>query len=340
MNDAPPPIDPDPPAWPVLVTGAGGFVGGHVARHLAERGHPVRGLSRRSPQPYPGDPEIEWLIGDLRDAEIRRRAVDGMRGVVHTAAWVSLGRDPKGYSRAVNVDATRELLQAARDAGVQRFVLTSTLHTLSAGTPTSPAVEDDAWNLQAVDSPYCRSKREAERLVREASGGTFTTVILCPGMVVGPRDPKPTSTLLLRTLARSPLVFLPGGGIPIVDALVLARAHRRALIAGEPGARYAVVGPYLSYAELARLVAEVAGSPWFVIPVPEILHHPLKALAGLLNRLGFAEELSSATVAGGFLQLHVSGTHADNCFGLEHPPALESIRSALDVLRRHEASLR
>ena len=58
--------DPEPTEWPVLVTGAGGFVGGHVARNLASAGHFVRGLSRRPPAVRPGDPTIEWLIGDCR----------------------------------------------------------------------------------------------------------------------------------------------------------------------------------------------------------------------------------------------------------------------------------
>ena len=95
----------------------------------------------------------------------------------------------------------------------------------------------------------------------QANQGTFTTVVLCPGMVLGPRDPKPTSTRLLHVLAHSRVAFLPGGGIPIVDARVLARAHRMALTAGRPGERYAIAGPYLSYAELAGLVAEIPADP-------------------------------------------------------------------------------
>ena len=252
--------------------------------------------------------------------------------MIHAAGWVSLGRDAGGLSQAINVEATRSLLDDAKRAGVERFVLTSTLHTLAAGTTTNPADETSPWNLECVDSPYARSKREAESLVRQANQGTFTTVALCPGMVLGPRDPKPTSTRLLHELAHSRVVFLPRGGIPIVDARVLARAHRMALTAGRPGERYAVVGPYLSYAELAGLVVEITGRPRFIVPLPDMLEQPLKAVASLLEPLGLGTELSGTTVAGGFLRLHVSGNRADVCFGLVHPPPLESIRSSLDVM--------
>ncbi len=103
-----------------------------------------------------------------------------------------------------------------------------------------------------------------------------------------------------------------------------------ALTAGRAGERYAIVGPYLSYADLARLVGRITGRPRIIMPVPERLERPLQALANLIQHLGLGTELSAATVAGGFLQLHVAGTRADDCFGLVHPPSLETIRSAFE----------
>ncbi|ODU02348.1 MAG: hypothetical protein ABS79_00575 [Planctomycetes bacterium SCN 63-9] len=321
--------DPEPGSWPVLVTGAGGFVGGHIARHLAQAGHRVRGLARSQPAHFPGDPPIEWFLGDLRDPSTLRSAVSGMRGVIHTAAWVSLGRDRRGNSQAINVDATRELLNRSNHAGVERFVYTSTLHTLATGSREFPADENTPWNLQTIDSPYSRTKREAESIVSEASNASFSTIILCPGMVLGPRAPKPTSTQLIHTLAKTPVAMVPSGGIPIVDTSVIALAHRRALHLGMPGERYAIVGSYLNYVELAHVVAKVGGWPKRVLVIPSSLERPAKTIAMVIERLHLAREISPTTVAGGFLQLHVSGKKGDQCFGLVHPPAIDSIRATL-----------
>lgn len=325
------------PPGRVLVTGAGGFVGGHVARALASSGVEVRGLTRRPPAVEPGDPPIEWVAGDLRDPDTRRHAVAGARGVVHAAGWVSLGRDRDGQARAINVDATRALLDEAEAAGVERFVYTSTLWTAAAGTPERPADEDSPWDLEAIRGPYCDTKREAERIVLGRERDGFRTVVLCPGLVIGPRDVRPTSTRLLLEMARARLIaLLPEGGIPVVDAAVVARAHRAALTTARTGRRYLLAGPYLSYPEMARLVAAVAGRPRRILVLPPALRGPIAAAADLAGRLGLDRtgDLSAAAVRGGFLRLHASGARADAEFGLVHPPPIRSIREALDDHRR------
>jgi dihydroflavonol-4-reductase len=326
-----------PEDWPVLVTGASGFLGGHVARDLARAGHPVKGLSRRIPVERPGDPPIDWVIGDLRQPLDRLRGLKNVRAVVHSAGWVSLGSDPRGEGRAVNVEATRGLLADSIASKVERFVFTSTSHTLAAGSAEAPADESTAWNLSSVTSPYEQTKREAEAIVLDGLGGKLPGVALCPGMVIGPRDPKPTSTSLLILMARSPIGFLPGGGIPVIDASVAALAHRRAIERGEPGTRYALVGPYLEFRQMARLVGQVTGWPMGVFPLPDFLERPLVGWAGMVDRLSGGRwiEVSRAAVAGGFLRLRITGAKADQAFGLVHPPPIVSIYQALEDAGRN-----
>jgi dihydroflavonol-4-reductase len=321
--------EPEPSQWPVLVTGAGGFVGGHVARHLARAGHFVRGVTRRPVASEPGDPAIEWVVGDLMDADVRRRALAGVRGVIHTAGWVSLGPDQLGISHSTNVERTKELLNEAKAAGAERFVYTSTLYTLAAGTPERLADESSQWNLERIDSSYIRTKREAERLVLEANGGAFTTIALCPGMVLGPRDPKPTSTQIVRSFSRATIAVAPQGGIPIVDSRLLAVAHRRALVAGGSGQRYAVVGPYLSYGELAKHVASITGRPRWIVSLPDLAEPLVVSAAGWFGPLArrWWPDVSRPLATAGFLRFYLSGDRANACLGLEHPSARETIAS-------------
>jgi dihydroflavonol-4-reductase len=293
-------------------------------------------MTRRRPPTEPDDPPIEWFFGDLQVAEDRARALEGVRGVVHTAGWVSLGGDPGGEGRATNVGATRALLDEGMRAGVVRFVYTSTIWTVAAGSADAPADEDTPWNLEPLRSPYCETKRAAERLVLERDQPGFRTLVLCPALVIGPRDVRPTSTRLLLHTARTPVATFPQGGTPVIDARVVAQAHVRALERGEPGQRYVLAGPYLSYRELAALVAEVAGNPRRIITVPDALERPMAWVARQIDHLarGRFPEVSAAAVSGGFVRLHVSGARADAVFDLQHPPAIESIFDALDDFAR------
>jgi dihydroflavonol-4-reductase len=320
----------------VLVTGASGFVGGWVARELARAGCRVRAFARRRVDLPVDGPHVEWVRGDLLDRDALARAVEGVRGVVHCGGWVSLRPDRTGLARRVNVDAVGALLDFSERAGVERFVYTSTLWTMATGSPDAPADESAEWNLEIVQGPYCATKREAERMVLDRNGPAFRTNALCPGLVVGAGDRTPTSTGLLLTMARWPFVILGPGGIPLVDAAVLALAHRRALERGEPGRRYAVVGPYVSYLDLARLVARVAGRPYLQVLLPGLLGPWLRSAAARLEPVlvGPLGELSGAGIGGGFLPLHVDGRAADQRFGLVHPDPLLSIYAAFDDHRQ------
>ncbi len=175
-----------------------------------------------------------------------------------------------------------------------------------------------------------RSDRPSAWSLKPVSRG-FSTIALCPGMVLGPRDTKPTSTKIVRELSRALVAPLPGGGIPIVDACLLAVAHRRAVVAGGAGRRYAVVGPYLSYRDMAALVSSITGHPRWVLPLPDRLERlvssPVEWVAPWVRRAW--PDLSRQLVAGGFLGLHVSGERANVCFGLVHPPAIDSISRSL-----------
>ena len=170
----------------VLVTGASGFVGGAVCRLLAARGYAVRGTGRRArPVDFPA--ECEYRRADLCDPVAAESLCDGVRSVVHAAAKAGVWGPESDY-RAANVEATRVLLGAARAAGADAFVFTSTPSVVFNGRPIRGGDESMPYG-KSFPCAYPASKAEAERMVLAANSEEFRTVALRPHLIWGPGDP-------------------------------------------------------------------------------------------------------------------------------------------------------
>ena len=178
-----------------LVTGATGFVGSHVARILVERGEAVRVLVRPTSHLQAIDSlTAERVEGDLRDKGSLARALSGVQRVFHVAADYRLwSRQPEEIYES-NVVGTRNLLEAARNAGVERFVYTSTVATIAVSRPGALPNEDTQARLEEMIGHYKRSKFLAEQEALHASAASFPVVIVNPTAPIGPGDWKPTPT--------------------------------------------------------------------------------------------------------------------------------------------------
>jgi dihydroflavonol-4-reductase len=243
----------------VYVTGASGFIGSHVARELRAQGHGVRDT---------------WV--DLLDPGRLRRAVDGCDAVVHVAALYSFTA-PARELEAVNVEGTRNVIEAARTAGA-RLLATSSCATCGP-VPGRQATEEDlppAWELAV---PYKRTKLEAERLVLAAGG-----VCVNPTTPIGDGDRAPTPTgAMVRGVATGRYRAYPRIGVNVVDVRDVARGHVLALEHGRPGERYLLGGVDVTMRELFAAVARLADRPRPRLPVPYAAIRAGAAL-GLVNR--------------------------------------------------------
>ena len=281
----------------IYVTGATGFVGGHVARELRERGADVR------------DERI-----DLLDRPGLERAVAGCEAVVHVAALYSYDAPAKELER-VNVEGTRMLLDVAARAGVRRFVHCSTAGTCGPA-PGRPATEEDeppAWELEV---PYKRTKLAAEGLALTADA-----VVVNPTTPVGEGDRKPTPTgRMIAGVARGRLPGYVGTtGLNVVDVRDVARGHALALEHGEPGQRYLLGGVDLSLEELFAAVARLAGRRRPRVRVPYAVAE-MAAAAGIANR----NEVRLAR-----LPMYFSSAKARSTLGYEPGPVEPALARAV-----------
>ena len=242
---------------PALVTGASGFLGWHVARLLAERGWKVRALVR--PGSRLEGVEAARVEGDLRDPASLDRAAAGCGLVFHVAADYRLwARDPRELYRS-NVDGTRNLLEAARRAGVERVVYTSTVGCIGV-PPGGIGDENMPVRLEDMVGHYKRSKFQAEQAALEFARGGFPVVIVNPTAPVGDHDVKPTPTgkIVLDFLNGAMPAFIDTG-LNVVDARDTAEGHLLACQRGRDGERYILGSENLTLAAILRTLAEITG---------------------------------------------------------------------------------
>ncbi|HLX43359.1 MAG TPA: hopanoid-associated sugar epimerase [Bryobacteraceae bacterium] len=254
---------------PTLVTGATGFLGWHVARKLLDRGGRVRALAR-DPAKLRELDGVEPAAGDLRDPDSLARAVEGCGVVFHVAADYRLWtREPEQMFRS-NVDGTRNLLAAAKSAGVERVVYTSTVGCI--GVPEGSDGEGDEAapvGIQDMAGPYKRSKFLAERVALEFAGAGLDVVIVNPTAPVGDHDFKPTPTgKIIVDFVRGRMPAFLDTGLNVVDVRDVAEGHLQARERGRTGERYILGSENLTLERIFAILAEIEGKPAPKMRVP------------------------------------------------------------------------
>jgi dihydroflavonol-4-reductase len=314
----------------VLVTGATGFVGSNVAAALAARGDHVRVLRRNTSRldALEGVP-VEYVVGDILGPDSLATAMQDCQVVFHVAATAQYWRMGKETVYRVNVEGTRNVLQAALDTGVQRVVHTSSVAALGYPAHGTLIDESQVFPQELNWWPYGHSKHLAELEVHKAVAQGLPAVIVNPTIIIGPRDLNFVSGSLIRASVKGQLRVVPPGGSNVVHVDDVIAGHLAAAEQGRVGERYILGGENLSHWDTALIIASVTGGPRPRLVLPHWTLTPLAGLIDAFNSLSRRPPL----VTGGQVRLggqffYVDTNKAVRELGLPQTPFRQAVSDA------------
>ncbi len=260
-----------------LVTGSTGFIGAAVARGLLERGRDVRVLVRRdSDLGNLQGLKVEQAYGDLRDVASLRQALTGCRQLYHVAAHYALWAPDPQIFYDINVTGTRTLMEAARDAGVERIVYTSTIGAIGLPPGGGLGTEETPVSLDQMSGHYKRSKFLAEQEVLKLASAGLPVVIVNPSAPVGARDIKPTPTgQVIVDFMKGRMPAYIETGMNLIDVDDVAAGHLTAMEKGRIGERYILGNRNLMLREVFALLSRLTGVPAPTVKLPRLAILPL-----------------------------------------------------------------
>jgi dihydroflavonol-4-reductase len=247
-----------------LVTGAAGFIGGHVVDALVRGGADVIAFDRVRIDGIDG---VESIVGDVLDPDAVSRAVEGCDAVFHLAAVYSYARRDVALMETVNVRGTRTVLDAALRGPRRRIVHTSSCATCGP-VPGRRATEADLPFDASI--PYKRTKLEGERLVLDAARAGADAVVVNPTVPVGAGDlrPTPTGKMVVDVARGTARGYLAGSALNVVAVEDIATGHALAFERGRAGERYLLGGEDMAMRDVFAVIARAAGrsAPRIAIP--------------------------------------------------------------------------
>lgn len=322
----------------ILVTGASGFVGSHVAAQLLARGDRVRTIVRPGSQRENLAPllksGLELVEGDLLDAATVRRALEGVGTVHHIAGWISTKQEDAARLHELNYVATQQLWDACREAKIHRIVYLGSIFALG-GDSQTPLDEDAPYTLDGLPVPYFAAKRKAELLTRDAIDRGLPIVCGYPGYCLGPGDVYLSSMRALDLQLRYPMLAVLAGGMAFLDvrdaaAGLIAAQHR-----GRVGRRYLLTGRNMTWYELYSWSAHLLGRPRPRLVLPRDAAAPALALLERVWRDGPLDR-ASADVMGRYY--YYDDRRARQELGFATRPFGDTLRDATDWLRSRATS--
>jgi dihydroflavonol-4-reductase len=320
----------------LLLTGATGFLGSCVTHALAEAGHTVHVMHRRSSAIASIDRYVTRAsVVDLTDPIQTIRAADGMDAIIHLAADLSHWSANRERIFRTNVTGTRIMAEAAKTAGVPTFIHTSSIAAVGYSADGTPITEKASNNFRPLNLLYHESKRLAEEEALDAIRYGVRVVVLNPGVLYGPRSMEHTFGHTMLELAAGRVPGHPSGGLSIADVDDVAQAFITALTHGVSGERYILAGTNCSYAEAFAAQARAVGAVYRgrVLPT-SFLAAAAKVFEVRSKFTGKEPRLTTDNAKIAPLRMWYSSAHAKKMLGYQTRPLEQTLERTAQAYRK------
>jgi len=322
----------------VFVTGADGMLGSNIVRELIRQGYEPHCLV------FPGRKTgtldglaIKEVTGNLLKPDSIEEGVAACDAVIHVAASTAVwpGRNPKVVN--VNLEGTRYLVEAAKKAGIKRFVHIGSANSFAVGTATQPGDEDGPYNNWKYKSDYMDSKYLTQQmLLEEHKNHRFPVIVLNPTFMIGPYDSGPSSGRLLLSVVQGNVPGYSHGVKNYVHAGDVAVAAANALKTGQLGHCYIAGNENMDYETFFRLVCRVANVPFRLRYIP----YPFVLIGGFFGSVwgrvsGVTPKLSVGIARMSGMQQYYTAAKAVRELGMPQTPVEQAVRDCLNWFEKN-----
>lgn len=320
----------------VLVTGASGFVGSWLVKKLKNEGLEVRTLSRKSSSPALQN-GLEVVPGDVTNFESLLAALEGVKSVFHLAGHVGYSKAERHLMEQIKVLGTENMVKAAIQKKVQRFVHMSSVVAIGASFDgRTPLNEESQFNLHPLDLGYFETKLAAEKIVLSAANeGRLDAVAVNPSTIYGAGDAQKGSRRVQVKVARGAFRFFTSGGVSVIDVEDIVQATYRAWQVGRTGQRYILSGENITIHELFKIIAERARVQPPSIHLPNLAVRAIGLVGDQLERMGKKGPLNSENAWSSILFHWFDHGKAAKELGLKPLPARDAIAKSVDWMKEN-----
>lgn len=322
----------------IFITGADGLLGSNTVRELLNRNYTVKALIQKGSKSRTLEGlDIEFVEGDLLDKKGLVEHVKGCDAIIHIAALTNVWPIRHEIYYKVNVDGTMNLVEAALENKIKRFVFISSASAFGYGQKSSPGDETTPTMAKNFGLDYVDSKLLAqEKVLQAVQKQKLPAIIVNPTFMIGPYDSKPSSGAMILAVAKQELKMITTGGKNWVYVNDVAHAICNALTMGRIGEMYILGNENLSYKEATGIIAQAAGVKPPSLKVPSFLVKLAGRAGSLMGKIsGKAPKISYPVAKISLIDQYYSVAKARKELNLPATPIQTAVEDAIQWFKEN-----